>query len=250
MSRPPRDRGGTTRWVAGADGCRDGWVVARRHVDTGEHRVQVVATLAEALDGDPAVLAVDVPIGLPRRAEPGGREADRAARRLLGWPRSASVFSPPSRDALAAKTHAEASTRNRASGPDAPGLSVQAFHLFAKIREADALVTPARQRGDGPTRIVEAHPEVIFAQMNGGTALVASKASREGREARVALLGVHGVADPLAHARACRGRATADDVLDALACAWTAERIRRGAALCLPADPETDPRGLRMEIWA
>ncbi|MEM1057230.1 MAG: DUF429 domain-containing protein [Bacteroidota bacterium] len=247
----------TNDWVAGADGCRAGWIVALRNIETGEHRTRFVAALADALaaeplglDTPPAVLAADVPIGLLALAVPRGRSCDRAARDLLGWPRRTSVFSPPSRAALGAQTHAEASALNRASGPDAPGLSIQAFGIFPKLREADALATPALQRGDGPTRLVEVHPEVAFAQMNGSEAVAVSKKKPEGREVRVRLLRLSGVTDPLAHVRQCRGTAPADDVLDALACAWTAERVLRGTALRLPETPEEDPRGLRMEIWA
>ena len=42
--------------------------------------------------------------------------------------------------------------------------------------------------------------------------------------------------------------AAADDFLDACATAWTANRLATGRAERLPADPATDPRGLRMEI--
>lgn len=244
-------------WVAGADGCRDGWIVALRHTETGEHRTRFVSALADALragplglSAPPAVLAVDVPIGLPGRAPRGGRPADRAARALLGSPRSSSVFSPPARPALYAETHEEAVALNRASGPDAPGLSIQAFGIFPKLREADALATASLQRGDGPVRMVEAHPEVAFAQMNGGEAVAEKKKRSAGRAIRAELLRQSGVADPLVHVQNCRGMAPADDVLDALACAWTADRVLRGTALRLPEDPETDPRGLFMEIWA
>jgi predicted RNase H-like nuclease len=44
-------------------------------------------------------------------------------------------------------------------------------------------------------------------------------------------------------------RAKADDILDACAAAWTAERILHGKARRLPPRPPVDGRGLRMEIW-
>ena len=43
-------------------------------------------------------------------------------------------------------------------------------------------------------------------------------------------------------------RATADDVLDAYACAWTAMRIFRGEAGCIPDDPPKDAKNLQMAI--
>ena len=40
-----------------------------------------------------------------------------------------------------------------------------------------------------------------------------------------------------------------DDLLDALAVLWTAERYLRNEAQPLPGETERDERGLRMEIW-
>ena len=40
-----------------------------------------------------------------------------------------------------------------------------------------------------------------------------------------------------------------DDLLDAMAILWTADRYATGAAERLPESPEVDERGLRMEIW-
>jgi predicted RNase H-like nuclease len=43
-------------------------------------------------------------------------------------------------------------------------------------------------------------------------------------------------------------RAPLDDVLDAAACAWTASRIARNQARCLPDPPETRS-GVQIAIW-
>ena len=47
-----------------------------------------------------------------------------------------------------------------------------------------------------------------------------------------------------------RFKAAQDDILEACACAWTARRVLRREAHRFPDEPRTDPRGLRMEIWA
>jgi predicted RNase H-like nuclease len=39
-----------------------------------------------------------------------------------------------------------------------------------------------------------------------------------------------------------------DDIIDALAALWTAERIARGEARMLPPQPPVDEMGLRMEM--
>jgi predicted RNase H-like nuclease len=73
-------------WVAGVDGCRNGWVVALIRVDGGQARVRRVDRFSdiEALPEDPNIIAVDIPIGLPDRIGAGGRGPEHAVRRLLG----------------------------------------------------------------------------------------------------------------------------------------------------------------------
>ena len=41
---------------------------------------------------------------------------------------------------------------------------------------------------------------------------------------------------------------SSDDILDAFAGLWTAERIYKGEAKTLPENPPVDPMGLRMEM--
>src|ERR1700750_201553 len=97
------------RWLAGVDGCRRGWVAAFVQPHGDDMRVRVVATFAEVLAApeQPAIVAVDIPIGLPPRVGPGGREAENAVRPLLGQ-RQSSVFSVPSRAAIYADDYGEA----------------------------------------------------------------------------------------------------------------------------------------------
>jgi len=237
-------------WIAGADGYRDGWVVVlwQPATDTMRRRtvggVEALLTMPEA----PAVLGIDMVIGCPDVAVPGGRACDRAARRLLGHPRGASVFSPPAYDTLQADTYEDALRRNRASGPDAPGLSKQAFHLLPKIRALAEHVTPRRQE-----RVREVHPELAFYAMNDDAPVAASKHTDAGRRARIALLTRHGLPTIEAAVDALPGGPLgADDVLDAHAACWTARRILEGTAERCPPQGEDAPRtarGLRMEIW-
>jgi predicted RNase H-like nuclease len=237
-------------WVAGADACRDGWAVVLWHPAAGTVRRRTVASVDAllSLPQSPAVLGVDMVIGCPDVAVPGGRACDRHARQLLGHPRGASVFSPPARDALSAETYEEAVRRNRATGPDAPGLSKQSFYLVPKIRTLADCMTPTRQ-----DRIREVHPELAFYAMNGDAPVDASKHTAAGRRARVDLLAAHGFPDVEAAMDEWTGGAPdADDVLDAHAACWTARRIRDGTAeRCPPRDEEVprNARGLRMEIW-
>jgi predicted RNase H-like nuclease len=130
-------------------------------------------------------------------------------------------------------------------------VSKQTFNLFPKIREVDALMTPALQK-----RVFECHPEAAFWAMAGERALalpkkVKSRPHPPGLELRRGLLAAAGF--PLSFLEAAhfpRAVAGADDVLDACACAVTASRIVAGVARRFPDVPPIDGRGLRQEIWA
>ena len=84
-------------WLAGVDGCPGGWLVAFVQPRGGAVRVQIVSRFADILSApeQSALVAVDMPIGLPERTGIGGRAAENAVRPLLGA-RQSSVFSVPS----------------------------------------------------------------------------------------------------------------------------------------------------------
>ncbi|QKT02528.1 DUF429 domain-containing protein [Ectothiorhodospiraceae bacterium 2226] len=235
-------------WLAGVDGCPRGWVAVLRDTDSGALHVRVVAALQELLEVPeaPRVIAVDAPIGLLEAAEPGGRACDRGARALLGRPRASSVFSPPVRGALVAvDDYRRACDINRASASCRLGISRQCHAIFPKLAELDALITPALQ-----ARVREVHPELSFFALNGGQPVVERKKGRVGRARRLALLETAWGRELGALMRDVRGSGAArDDIVDAMAACWSAERIWRGAAQCVPTAPPLDTRGLRMAIW-
>src|ERR1700722_19252882 len=98
-----------TPWLAGADGCKAGWIVAFAAADGDDLRVRVVPRFADIMlqPEQPVLIAVDMPIGLPKRIGPQGRGPERAVRPLLGA-RQSSVFAVPSRDAVYAESYSEA----------------------------------------------------------------------------------------------------------------------------------------------
>src|SRR3982074_587064 len=121
------------RWLAGVDGCRPGWVVAfAQAFDSGMH-VRIVPRFADVLAAPeaPSIVAVDIPIGLPERAGPGGRAAEHAVRPLLGA-RQSSVFSVPSRAALATADYGQACRIAFASSEPPRKVSKQLFLLAAE----------------------------------------------------------------------------------------------------------------------
>jgi predicted RNase H-like nuclease len=188
----------------------------------------------------PAVLAIDIPIGLP---DAGARDCDRAARARLGRPRASSVFPAPPRATLAASTYVDACRIGE--GIDGRRLCQQAWAIVPKIREVDQVLRcePGLQMW-----VREVHPEVSFAAWRNGRPMKHSKRRVAGRQERRALVeATYGSLEPWVQALP-RRNAGIDDLLDACAALWTAERIARGMALVLPAPPATDSFGLRMEI--
>lgn len=237
--------------IAGVDGCPAGWLVVIRPLDDpARATARIIKTFAEilTLDPAPAVIAIDMPIGLPDIAGPGGRTCDVAARTVLGA-RQSSIFAVPARSAVMAQDYrSSCAIALRCSDPPRK-VSKQMFNIFAKIREIDALMTPLIQ-----ARVKEAHPEVAFAALNGWTPLcepkkVKSQPHEAGLALRRDLLMAAGYGERLFQTPFKRRDAGPDDLLDAAANSWTAARIACGQARCFPQRAPLDTKGLRCEIW-
>ncbi|MGI9520030.1 MAG: DUF429 domain-containing protein [Hyphomicrobiaceae bacterium] len=241
-----------TQLVAGVDGCPAGWIaVLHPFNDRSRAELKLFQSFADLLAITPEVspIAIDIPIGLSSLVAIGGRKADKAARAILG-DRQSSIFAMPSRSAVMCSTYQQACETALATSAPPRKVSKQAFHLFPKIREVDALMTPGLQE-----RVFECHPEVAFWALNGETALdlpkkIKSRPSHAGLELRRNLLRSAGYSPELLHnSRFPKKSVGPDDIIDACVNAWSAGRIRAGQARRFPDEPEVDERGLRMEIW-
>jgi predicted RNase H-like nuclease len=239
-------------WLAGVDGCRAGWVVAFVRPAGGEARVDVLPRFTDVLVAPepPAIIAVDIPIGLPQRVGHGGRAAENAIRPLLGA-RHSSVFSVPSRAAMAAEDYRQACAIALATSQPPRKISKQLFMIAPKIREVDACLLADRTAA---ARVFEVHPELAFWRLNGERPLdepkkVKGRCYEPGLLLRRRLLVQAGLPAAVVNGAPPKG-AAADDLLDALACAAIARRIRAGLARPFPDPPEHDAFGLPMAIWA
>jgi threonine dehydratase len=240
-------------WVAGVDGCPVGWIAVLLDLDgRAAPRVVLALDFADLLarSGPFDIVAVDMPIGLPEQVGAGGRGPEGALRPHLGA-RQSSVFSMPARAAVEALDYRAACDAALATSEPPRKISKQAFFLFPKIREIDALLRADAALG---ARVRESHPEGVFMVMNGGRPLthpkkVKSRVWPDGMAERRALLIQAGfTAEFLAQAPP-RGAAT-DDFLDACACAVAARRIARGEHRSFPEAPKRDAHGLLMAIHA
>jgi threonine dehydratase len=240
-------------WVAGVDGCRAGWIAVLMRVDDpNAHRVVTARTLEAIADApeQPAIIAVDMPIGLPDRTEGSGRLPEQLIRPLLGE-RQSSVFAIPSRRAVEATDYAQACTIAAATSDPSRKVSRQGFAIFPKIREIDALL---RARPDLIPRVYEVHPELAFWALNGGQALGQPKKVKgtpygPGMALRRELLRRSGLLpEALIEASPPQG-AAADDLLDALAGLTVALDLARGGGQSFPDPPGRDAHGLPVAIW-
>ncbi len=218
--------------VLGVDGFKNAWVVVRL-TGGAVAGVTVHRAMTEVVGETADAIGVDVPIGLPST---GVRTTDLSIRSFVG-PRRASVFLTPPRDVIAAPTYAEA--RRIAREHHGIGVTAQAYALRTKILEVDALVPDER-------RIREVHPEATF-RMIAGRPLDHAKRTWNGQMERRRLLSTAGIEFPNRLGDA--GRAPVDDILDAAACAWTAQRCARGEAVRFPEGPVQDERGVDMAVW-
>jgi predicted RNase H-like nuclease len=235
--------------VIGVDGCKAGWIAVLRET-SGKPTVLIAASMAELVQR-PGLIAIDMPIGLPARTTRGGRGPEIAVRPHLGQ-RQSSVFAMPSRAAVHAATYREACDRAFATSDPPRKISKQAFFLFPKVREIDALLLSEPSLRP---RLRECHPEAAFMVMNGGKPLASPKKIKgrinpDGMEERRALLeSVAGFDRAFLMQVPPRG-AQADDFLDACAACHVAARLSAGVARCFPDPPERDALGLEIAIWA
>jgi predicted RNase H-like nuclease len=235
--------------VAGVDACRGGWVAVSLEAASVAVRADAASVAADALsvavrahaslagllapwleqDGA-AVVGIDMPLGL---LETGWREADRAARGLLG-PRRSSVFAIPPRAVWAQASYPLANQRCREL--TGQGLSIQSWGLRAKLLEAN------QYRETCGHWLYEVHPELAFGAM-AGQPLAHSKHTAAGRDLRQQLLAAAGIEIPALTPASLTG-----DALDAAAVAWSTRRIAAGRAVIIPAEPQRDPAGREIAI--
>ena len=237
-------------WLAGIDGCREGWIAVLVRPDGDDAHVTILRHFSEVSAQAPAVIGVDMPIGLPERTGYGGREAENCVRPLLGA-RQSSVFSVPSRRAVYAPDYAQASGIALSTSDPPRKISKQLFNIAPKIREVDAAL-----RADPAMagRTFEIHPEVAFWRLNGKQPLgepkkIKNKPYEPGLAVRRELLLAAGLPRKIVESAPPKG-AAADDLLDALACAAIARRIHAGLAEPFPKSLPRDAYGLPMAIWA
>jgi predicted RNase H-like nuclease len=228
--------------IAGVDGCRNAWICITLDTRTGALRSERFTSTADLLlqRPRPAVMGIDIPIGL---TDSGPRRCDELARRMLGR-RASCVFPAPVRAALAGADRAAADALHRAA--DGRGVGAQAFNIYRKIAEIDAVLTACRPL---QSQLIEVHPEVSFLVWNGHMPLE-SKKSKIGKEQRRRLIRAEfgSEAFKVERIKYLTAEVADDDIADAFAALWSAKRRFAGESKSLPDPPLLDRMGLSMAI--
>lgn len=233
---------GKTVPVLGVDGCPGGWIGALVRGRSVEWLMLADASAILAVDA--AVIAIDIPIGLPESGLGYRRAADIEAKAFLHrWSAANSVFFSPVRSILEAVTYAEANALSREL--TGMGLAKQTWNIADRIAAVDAAL------GAPPdTRVIEVHPEVSFRLLD--ERIDTSKRTARGVGQRIAALSVcFDMTDAL---RDVPAGPRLDDCLDACAAAWSAQRWLAGTARVFGTGPDgaiaTDTCGRPMHIVA
>lgn len=123
--------------------------------------------------------------------------------------------------------------------------SLQAWGIVPKVRELDDLLTT-----DGALvrRVFEVHPEVTFTEW-AARPMEFSKKKAAGRAERLNLIeSVWPGATDRSRKELDSGDYQLDDLYDAFAALWTAQRIATGTHRFIPATEELDSQDLPMRI--
>jgi len=115
-------------------------------------------------------------------------------------------------------------------------LAKQSIAIIPKIRELDVFL---RDHPDYKNRILESHPEVAFARLN-GSVVMSRKKEEPGPSERIHILSEFLEAKKLG--------CNQDDLIDAVCLAVTGALYAHGQCETIPEKPEADEKGLLMKL--
>ena len=232
----------------GIDGCRNGWIAAV--LDYGNLRIERYETILDIMREFPTADAylIDMAIGLPECIEEAKKRPDKTARKELGK-HGSTVFPIPCRQAIMVDPNdpqAVVKMRELNRSVLEKSLSAQSINIIPKIRELDEFLDEHREYKNV---LCESHPELCFTRLN-GRALMMKKKTVEGLEERRRILEKYlknGMMDGI-QVRAKELRCMPDDIMDAVCLAVSAALKAHGMCETIPEEPETDVRGLVMQM--
>lgn len=226
--------------IVGIDGCKGAWISVSLETDSRQLVWSKRCLLSDLLEQTPTaeIVGIDIPIGLP---EKGPRACDLKARRLLGK-RGSSLFPAPILAVLEANNYREACDIRFAI--EGKRMSQQAWAIVPKVREVHLLL---QQKTGYKSVLHEVHPEVSFYYMGNEKPNSHSKKKRPGINERIEKLSRFFEISSGYITTIRREHGTSeDDILDALAALWSAERILQDKNTTLGEDG--DAEGARIYV--
>lgn len=232
----------------GIDGCRNGWIAAI--LDNRNLRIERYETILDIMREFPTAdsYLIDMAIGLPECSEESEKRPDKAARKELGK-HGSTVFPIPCRQAIMVDSNdpqAVVKMRELNRSVLEKSLSSQSINIIPKIRELDKFLDDHREYKNV---LCESHPELCFTRLN-GKALMMKKKTAEGLEERRSILEKYiekGMLDGI-QVRAKELHCMPDDIMDSVCLAVSAALKAHGMCEMIPEEPETDARGLVMQM--
>ena len=225
----------------GVDGCKGGWIAAV--LDHGELRLERYDSVDSVVEKYPSFDAflIDMAVGLRNNQDQVRPDDD--VRKELGI-KGSSVFPIPSRDAVYAEgEEAQKEANLRTLGKS---LAKQSLAIIPKIREVDEFLN---SHPEYKNHILESHPEVDFARLN-GSVLMSRKKEEPGPSERTSVLSefldkkdLSGLYD-----KAKELKCNQDDLIDAICLAVTGALYAHGQCETIPDKPEMDENGLLMQL--
>ena len=229
------------KMIGGIVPCPGGWLIVPARlagVTVNVEDAMVLPSLLDVLDFKPKfdAAAIDAPVGFYDTPHGQFRPCDSEARTMIGWPRRAAIRGVPSRAALRAPTREDARKLE-------PWLTNSDLRYFRWWKEAEREFQPFHQR-----TYFAANPDLSFTVLNDDQPVRSSPYQLDGVQERMNLIRnkLPGVEDVIM--RQPPDGAGQVHVLRAAGLLWTARRASGRSISRLPADPNWDTEGLRMEI--
>lgn len=225
----------------GVDGCKGGWIAAI--LKQGNLKIEKIITINDVVKRYPDFdeFLIDMVIGFP--SSKNHVRPDTYARQIIKE-RTSTVFPAPCRQAVYAKTVAEAYVENeKVLGKKFTPLTVG---IIPKMRELDSFF---QNKPQYKNIIKESHPEVCFARLNKRT-ILSKKSEIDGMEERIKLLSEYipnlslNKIATLAKSMKCN----IDDIVDAICLTVTANIVAQNCFEIIPKNPMRDETDLLMQM--
>lgn len=225
----------------GIDGCKGGWIAAS--LEGSRLNIERFSSITEIMNDYPDTksILIDMPVGL--QSATAHKRPDTYARQIIRE-RASTVFPAPCRQAIYAETVSRAYEENeRVLGKKFTPLTVG---IIPKIREVDLFL---QNNSYYKNRVLESHPEVCFAILNGRT-LMSKKNEFDGMNERIFILQkyiptlrVNNISDA-----SKQFKCMMDDIIDAICLAVVGTFMAENKYYSIPPNPMPDDTGLLMQM--